>query len=148
ASSKEVIDEKNVFGVDYHRDGRRVALAHDDGTITLHDLTGAAKPERFAAGPAAPQITIALHPSQELIAVCSYFSRTVQVRDLNTGRLVAGLTRAVGSGTCAWALDGRTLAVSGWNSGDIWLYAFDPEAPAQVALRLRQTLVSGSGGTR
>lgn len=146
ASPVLIASTSNVNWVEFHHDGKRVAMAHGDGTISLHDLTGATKSQRLSAGHISRGIKIALHPSRDFIAVCSYFSNSVQVREMKTGRVVADLTRSIGAGGCAWSPAGRTLGVSADNGGMIALYDFEPEVPAPMALRLQQTLVGRSTG--
>ena len=62
---------------------------------------------------------IALHPTEPLVAVASYFSKIVQVRDLRTGAVVKALTMDQGGYFVAWHPQGHTLAVSETGTGEI-----------------------------
>jgi serine/threonine protein kinase/WD40 repeat protein/Tfp pilus assembly protein PilF len=68
------------------------------------------------------EVVIALHPTEPLLAVCSYFSLVVQVRDVRTGKVVASLPQSTRVSTVAWHPDGRTLAVGYAESHQIRLY--------------------------
>jgi eukaryotic-like serine/threonine-protein kinase len=104
--------EENARDVDFHHNGQQVALAYNDGTIRLFELPSG----RPLGRPLAPdtltrEVGIALHPTEPLVAVCSYFGRVVQLRDVRTGEVVASLPQSGGATHAAWHPDGQTLAV-------------------------------------
>ena len=98
--------------VDFHRSGREVALAYNDGRIGLFELpSGRVKDPPLAAHTLTREVVIALHPTQPLVAVCSYFARVVQIRDVRTGEIIGSLPQSGRPNSVAWHPDGQTLAV-------------------------------------
>jgi serine/threonine protein kinase/WD40 repeat protein len=104
--------EDDARYIDFHPSGRQVALAYNDGTIRAFELPGGQP-----LGPSLPpdtltrEVVIALHPTEPLVAVCSYFGSVVQIRDVNTGEVVASLPQSGSANSVAWNADGQTLAV-------------------------------------
>src|SRR5262249_49099678 len=73
-NARPLLEEKDVSWAEFHPDGRQVALAQDNGDVSLHDLEPAEVParrgqRRLSTGLAVP--TLALHPSEPLVAVTS-----------------------------------------------------------------------------
>jgi eukaryotic-like serine/threonine-protein kinase len=120
--ARRILSEKSVQFVDFHRDGQQVALAYNDGAIGLFELPGGRQLSRLAPDTAAREVVIALHPTEPLLAVCSYFSLVVQLRDVRTGKVVASLPQSTRVSAVAWHPDGRTLAVGYAESHQIRLY--------------------------
>jgi serine/threonine protein kinase/WD40 repeat protein len=115
--------EKKARHVDFHRNGGQVAMAYNDGTIGLFELPSG----RPVGRPLAPdtltrEVGIALHPTEPLVAVCSYFGRVVQLRDVRTGEVVASLPQSGGATHATWHPDGQTLAVGHADPPLILLY--------------------------
>jgi serine/threonine protein kinase/WD40 repeat protein len=111
-SARRLLEEKNARSVDFHRNGQQVALAYNDGTIGLFKLpSGQALGRPLAPDTLQREVEIALHPTEPLVAVCSYFGRVVQVRDVRTGEVVRSLPLSRGANSVAWHPDGQTLAV-------------------------------------
>jgi serine/threonine protein kinase/WD40 repeat protein len=111
-TARRILSEANARDVDFHRNGHQVALAYNNGTIRLFELPSG----RPLGRPLAPdtltrEVGIALHPTEPLVAVCSYFGRVVQLRDVRTGGVVASLPQPGGATHAAWDPDGQTLAV-------------------------------------
>jgi serine/threonine protein kinase/WD40 repeat protein len=142
-----LLDERHAVATwRFRRDSRLLALGHRDGFISVY-ATDSGKRRHYLApkgivGDPGP----CLHPTEPFIAVSSYWSNLLQVRDPRTGAVLVALTLPWrGSGSCAWSPDGRTLAVSHGDGVVVHLYAFDPTSPA---LRLSRTLRgSGAGAT-
>ncbi len=66
---------------------------------------------------------IALHPTEPLVAVSSYFgNHVVQLRDLRTGEVVASLPQSDGVTAAVWNRDGQYLAVGLDHAKPIRLY--------------------------
>jgi serine/threonine protein kinase/WD40 repeat protein len=135
--------ENNVHSIDFHRNGQKVALVYNDGAISLFEL-----PSGQQLGPTLPpdtltrEVEIALHPTEPLVAVCSYFNRVVQIRDVRTGEVVASLPQSTGTTHTAWHPDGQTLAVAAADGGLVRLYD-------RITLQPYRTLeVAGSDGLR
>jgi serine/threonine protein kinase/WD40 repeat protein len=107
---------------DFRPDGRQVALVYDGGAIGLFELPGGRNLHRLPADTLTREVAITLHPKEPLVAVCSYFGRVVQLRDVRTGAVVASLPQTVGPTSVAWHPDGQTLAVGYGDSHLIRLY--------------------------
>jgi serine/threonine protein kinase/WD40 repeat protein len=136
AAARLIRSEEQGFSVDFHPNGRQVGLTDNDGTIHLLELPGG----RPVGNPLAPDTlrlaNIALHPTEPLVAVCSYDARVVQIRDVRTGQVVASLPQTAGAIHIAWRPDGRTLAVGFADPDLIRLYD-------RTTLQLVQTLDCG-----
>jgi serine/threonine protein kinase/WD40 repeat protein len=104
--------EDQCSSVEFHPDGQRVGITSADGSIRFFEVPGG-RPVGPALAPTAltREVKTALHPTEPLVAVSSYFGRVVEIRDLRTGRVVASLPQAAGVTHAAWHPDGRTLAV-------------------------------------
>jgi serine/threonine protein kinase/WD40 repeat protein len=112
ATARLLHSEQIGFSVDFHRNGRQVGLTDTDGTIRLFELPGG-RPVGSSLAPdtLTREVKIALHPTEPLVAVSSYFGRVVQIRDVRTGKVVASLPQTAGVTHTAWRPDGQTLAV-------------------------------------
>src|SRR5262249_45155261 len=82
-----------------------------------------------------------LHPTEFVVAVVS--GPLLQVRDLQTGALLVTVTLPWSAAMCAWSLDGRTLAVSDFNSGLVHLRASDAAKPHLRLILLPQGHANG-----
>jgi serine/threonine-protein kinase len=135
-----------VDRVSFRPDGRLVVLAYPSGALATYQTDTGECQHRLEAEGITNLPNPFLHPTEPFVAVCSWFSPLLQVRDLRTGDVVLSQTLPWrGSDMAAWGPDGRTLAVSDENSGRIQLFDFDPARPA---LSLRHTLwTPGNGGT-
>jgi serine/threonine protein kinase/WD40 repeat protein len=132
-------------GSPFRPDGRLLLLDFHDGSMRVYATdTGSCK-YRLAPKGIAGDLEAQLHPTDPIVAVCSYFSGLLQVRDLRTEAvLVESKLPWNHSGMCAWSPDGRTLGVSdGESSCRVALFAFDPAGPS---LRLTRTLQGHEGG--
>jgi WD40 repeat protein/Tfp pilus assembly protein PilF len=133
---------------DFSVDGRLLAIGFRNGSIGVY-ATDTGKPQHdLAAHGITYSPAPALHPTEPVVAICSYFSRLLEIRDLQTGAVQVSLTLPWRrSARCAWSPDGRTLAVSAGEvdgGGDqAQLYAFDPAARS---LRLTRVLRGQSNG--
>jgi serine/threonine protein kinase/WD40 repeat protein len=127
-TARLIRSEEKARHVDFHPDGRQFALAYNDGTIGLFDLpSGRPLGRPLAPNTLTREVGVALHPTEPLVAVCSYFGRVVQMRHVRTGKVVASLPQSGGATHVAWHPDGHTLAV-----GHAW--------PALILLYDRTTL--------
>jgi serine/threonine protein kinase/WD40 repeat protein len=131
---------------DFRADGRLLALGNPAGSFDVYATDTGKLQHRLDARDITRHPMPCLHPTEPVVAVCSYFSPWLQVRDLHTGAVLFSHTLPWrGSGGCAWSPDGRTLAVSDGDSGLVGLYAFDS---AHSDLRWARDLrAEGNGGT-
>ncbi len=121
-----VASELDCVAHDFSPDGRRAALVHGDGTISLYDLTSGQRVRRLKAGPH-PIAFAAFHPDSRRLAVSH--AEGVQVRDLDTGDVRNDLPQA-GAERLAWHPNGQTLAVV---SSDQGIHVWDVAAPRKAA---------------
>jgi len=141
------LEKVGVCCASFSKDGRLVLLAFRDGSISVFATDTAApkyrlKPSGFTAFHSA-----FVHPTEAIVATCSYDSNLMEVRDLRNGAVVVHMRLPWGrSGMCAWSPDGHMLAVSDGDSGLVHLYAYDRTGPK---LRLIQKFngPDSSGGT-
>jgi serine/threonine protein kinase len=85
-------DEKRaVDRVNFRPDGRLMALGHPDGWISVYE-TDTGNRRNFLAPDAISRYPHpALHPIEHVVAICSYWSNMLQVRDLESGNVLASL---------------------------------------------------------
>jgi serine/threonine protein kinase len=129
---------------DFLPHGELFAVGQRDGSVEVYTTNTGVR--RYHLAPKdIPHSIPALHPTVPVVAICSYSSRLLQIRDLGTGAVQVSLTLPWrGSGGCAWSPGGRTLAVADGNqSGLIHLYGFDPAARS---LRLTRPLRGPDNG--
>jgi serine/threonine protein kinase/WD40 repeat protein len=134
------IEKRGVIALNFRPDGRLLAFGFQDGSIHVYEVARGKLRHRLAPGEIVKGLQIHLHPTAPFAAVSSYFHQPVHVRDLRTGAVVAKFDtpwhHGFGTGVCAWAPDGRMLAVPDGDSCKIMLLGFDPAAPALRQLRL------------
>lgn len=126
----KVLDQpEGMYGdaLDFHPDGKIVALGRRDGTIVLHDLASPRATRRLKPG-TVPRI-LRFDPSGRRIAVVSSNSREgVQIRQTRDGTVLASWETPEPAYSADWHPSGRWLAV-GTKDGKIWLH--DTETPAR-----------------
>ena len=132
-----ILSEKSGRWVDFHRDGRQVALAYNDGAIRLFELASGEQLRSLTPQTLTEEITIALHPTEPFVAVCSYHNWEVQLRDVRTGKVEATLPQGTRPNNVAWHPDGRILAVGLAESHKVRLYD-------RASRQLFRTLETGS----
>jgi serine/threonine protein kinase/WD40 repeat protein len=108
-----------VHSVSFSPDGRHVALAQPDGTITLHDSARGKEVRRWNGGLGRPQP--AFHPDGSRLAISSDRDRKVQIYDPTTGKLLRELKAEANlGGGVAWHPAG-TLIAAGGQRGKVYL---------------------------
>ena len=107
-------------------DSRQLALALPDGSVCLHDLPSGREVKRLKAGPRVWML--AFHPNNSQLAISC--PTGVQIRDINSGNLLADLAHPAGAMLIAWHPDGNTLAVDG---GDQFVHIWDVAARKAIA---------------
>ena len=112
----------NVGMVDIHPNDRVVAFAHNDGSISHMELATGKLLHRLEPNGITRELIIALHPSQPLVAVGSYFGKVVQVRDLITGKQVHSAILPGQGGHVAWHPRGHSLTATDGETGDIHVF--------------------------
>jgi serine/threonine protein kinase/WD40 repeat protein len=125
-----VIDEPANAGraFDFSPDSRQLAIGHKDGTISVYDLASRQRLRRLKADPFDPRTSgLCFHPKESVLAVSSKTS--AQVRDLQTGKVLADLPHPDVCPTLAWHPDGQTLAAT---CGDQKIYLWDVPARKQT----------------
>jgi eukaryotic-like serine/threonine-protein kinase len=111
-AARMIRSEENGRYVDFHPNGRQVGVAYSDGTIRLFELpSGQPLGRPLAPNILTREVNFALHPTEPVVAVSSYFGSVVQFRDLNTGEVLAVLPQDGRAMSLAWRPDGATLAI-------------------------------------
>src|SRR5262249_12993386 len=109
----DIREPMRLFALAFHPDGRRLALGHNDGTVSVYELDTKTRLKRVTIGrvPA----TLAFHPSKSrLAAACGDSVRIVDV-DSDSGNTLQTLelpkAKAWWYGI-AWHPEGRLLAAT------------------------------------
>jgi len=81
-----------------------------DGTISAYDLGTGEEVKRLSAG---RRFSVLIgNPSNTQLACCSEDNSTVEIRDLDSGRMLRALACPWGVSSAAWSDDGRRLATA------------------------------------
>jgi WD40 repeat protein/class 3 adenylate cyclase len=121
-------------------DGRRLAISHPDGTVTVRDLTSGRVLTRFAASATGAHM-LAFSADGRTLAV-SQDDGTVELRDLNTGTSGVPLSgRAGGYFPLAFSPDGRQLAGAD-SQGEVVMWALTSPVRAATALGRSSTVTA------
>jgi serine/threonine protein kinase/WD40 repeat protein len=111
SAPRQLMSESKASGVAF-RDSQEVALAYSDGAIRVFELPTVREASHLAPDTLIRGVGIALHPTEPLVAVGSYFGPVVQLRDLRTGKVLASLPQTARPVGFSWHPNGRTLAIS------------------------------------
>jgi WD40 repeat protein/Flp pilus assembly protein TadD len=115
---------------DFTPDSSRVAIGYDEGQFALYDLPSGKAAKQHTKGQVAP-VSIAFDPSGRLLATCCLDGRlAVQVRDVETDKIVATLPHPGGVRAVAWRPDGQLLAAA---CDDWHIHVWDTASWQQVA---------------
>jgi serine/threonine protein kinase/WD40 repeat protein len=121
-SPARLLSLSGVRFLQFHRTRPLVGLADEDGRVVLFDLERRRPIRDFPPDVLTREVVLALHPTEPLVAVSSYFTGHVQIRNWRTGRRVAVLPQAHGPTYLAWDPSGRTLAICYGEDTRIHLY--------------------------
>jgi serine/threonine protein kinase/WD40 repeat protein len=131
--------EQNVEWVCFHPRKAEAVVVHKDGVLNHYDLHAGKLLNELKVGAATREAVVAIHPNEPLLAVASYFTQGVQIRDLNTGEVLRCLDWDGAGYDVAWHPQGHTLAVS--DGKDTYFYD-------RATFNRFRTLPGSGGGTR
>jgi WD40 repeat protein/Tfp pilus assembly protein PilF len=139
AGVTRVLEQEKVGHLEFHPNRPQVVFCHEDGRVNLWELpagqlVASLRPDRLVRRPYA-----ALHPTEPLVAIVSYPSKTVMVRDLRSGEVVKRLELPINAFHIAWHPAGHTLAASDGDGRTVHL--FD-----RATFRCRRTFQVTGGG--
>jgi serine/threonine protein kinase/WD40 repeat protein len=97
------------FATAFSPDSRQLAIGHDDGTVTLHDLSKREQAVEFQV--ASAPITLSFHPTEPLLAVNCSTAYSTQLWELDPLRLARTLEHPSDIFSLRWGPSGRLLAV-------------------------------------
>jgi serine/threonine protein kinase/WD40 repeat protein/tetratricopeptide (TPR) repeat protein len=127
AGQKPVLIVERPMGTfAFSPDSRQFAQALPDGSLCMYDLPSGRQTKQLQADPGPHRL--AFHPKDQQLAIS--YANCVQIRDLETGRLVAELAQPAVADCLAWRPDGKTLAVAG---GDRSIHIWDVATRKQIA---------------
>jgi WD40 repeat protein/Tfp pilus assembly protein PilF len=115
-------EDTAVHRVHFRPDSTAVAIGHRQGAISVYDLTQRRAVFRLVPDGLTREIEVALHPTEPLIAVTSYFADFMQVRDLRTGKVIKAFETQDGGYCVAWDPAGHLLAINEGDHATIRLY--------------------------
>jgi serine/threonine protein kinase/WD40 repeat protein len=147
AAREPYLLERNTDCWMFRPDGRLLVLSHHDGSLAVYETDTGICRYRLRAKGITRGCYPSLHPTAEIVAVCSYFFPLIQVRDLRSEAVLDSLeVPEHGAWRCEWAPDGRTLAVSGGEDSTLRFYTFNL-ASSRLCLDRNLSGLS-SGGTQ
>ena len=114
-----VLDCRDAAILRFDLAGVRVACVHGDHSLDVFDLTTGRNVLALTTAMIQREPMIALHPTEPLIAACSYHTNDVRIWDLRNGRSVTFIPSAMnGNVSLTWNPAGTVLAVAN-NDGEI-----------------------------
>ncbi len=119
---RRVLSEQRAHCAVFHPTAPKVALVDNDGGIGLFELPSGRRLSRLTPVVFTRHVTVALHPTEPLVAACTYHGSVVLLRDLTTGQVLAMLPQPHRPYSVTWHPDGRTLAVGMAEAHAIHLY--------------------------
>jgi WD40 repeat protein len=108
---RELDDGLSLYSISFHADGRRLAIGHYNGTISVLDLEVGGPPRLLTIG--STLRNLAFHPHDNRLAVAS--NSSIRLIDVVTGQQVSKLPTQTTQSSfygLAWRPDGKVLAVA------------------------------------
>ncbi|HKB41061.1 MAG TPA: protein kinase, partial [Gemmataceae bacterium] len=106
-------------GPDFSPDGRWLARSEGDGWIRLCDLVSGKEEKRFTSGWSGYH-RFAFDPSSRRLAVTRTNLSSVEIYDLDSGKVALTLPHPVEPGALSWRPDGQFLAAGCGNEVYVW----------------------------
>lgn len=126
-----VTQEVHHYALDFSPDSRLIALGQADGSILIVEVASGQVIHRLERGPA-PH-SVAFHPNGKLVAVSSLSAPAVQVRELETGKIVWTMRHPAPVRGVAWGSDGQLFASACADSRIyVWNMATTPRLQAPL----------------
>jgi len=104
------------------RGAGEAVIVLNDGSLERYALPDGKRLGALPAGPFTREVNIALHPTEPLVAMASYFTPVLEVRHLESGEVVAALRDYKRVTSVAWSPDGKQLAAARGEAHGIILY--------------------------
>ncbi|HEV8606237.1 MAG TPA: serine/threonine-protein kinase [Tepidisphaeraceae bacterium] len=111
STSRRLLTETGAHAVHFRSDSKMLALAYDDGAIGIFELPSGRLLNRLAPDTLMREIGVSLHPTEPVVAVWSYFAEVLQLRNLESGKVIASTVVPTGPTSMDWHPDGQKLAV-------------------------------------
>lgn len=116
----EVPFHVSLRAIDFHPDGRGLALVEPDGTVHVIDVATWSETDRFASTISAPY-AIAFDPFGRRLAISGVTAQIVEIINLESGQTEKTLSHKAGVRGIAWSPDASLLAVAvANNQGRLW----------------------------
>jgi WD40 repeat protein/tetratricopeptide (TPR) repeat protein len=138
-------DRLAVYACYIRPDAGVLALGEPEGSVLIWDLTVGTEVSRLPQEGGEREPAVALHPTESLVASCSYFSTQILLRDFQTRQTVQAIRPpwSTGSTSVAWHPDGRRLFVAEGDSDKVQEYSFDRAVRLLRPTRLLRTPTAG-----
>jgi WD40 repeat protein/tRNA A-37 threonylcarbamoyl transferase component Bud32 len=114
--------DESVHWLNWRPDSVTVGWTYEDGSVSVYDVASRRRLARLSPNGLTRGVALALHPSEPLVALTSYFAHEAQVRDLRNGNLLRSLSLPHGGILVGWDPSGQTLAASEGDAYFIHLY--------------------------
>jgi WD40 repeat protein len=118
------------YAFDFSPDSRQLAIGHEDGSVSLHDLVTLRQIAEFQV--ASAPITVAFHPTKPLLAVNCRLAYCTQLWTLDPIRLTRSLQHPSDIFGQCWGPGGRLLAVVEGYDIHLW----DVDSPSERPMRI------------
>ena len=120
---------REYWGVAFSPDSRRLAADVADGSIRVYNVATGEESARL--DPASPPAHICFHPDGRRLGVSSKDGRTVQIWDVETGRVLRTLPHPKGVMGIGWRADGKLLAAACFDSR---IYVWEADSGTRQAV--------------
>ena len=123
---------------EFSPDGRLFATSNPDATLSVYDLASGKEIKRLSG--IRPYMHLSLNPANTKLACFDEDDSSVEIRDVELGRLVLTLPCPAPVNFAAWSPDGKRLAVA---CRDYRIYILDAEnaRPPQAVLEGHKSLI-------
>lgn len=123
-------DEATLFASDFSPESKLLAIGHEDGAVTLHDLESRKLIDRLKT--AAAPMALAFHPSEPILAVNCMEAYCTEIWDMDSRKLLRSLKHPSNVFGLQWSHDGKLLAsVEGFD-----IYLWDKDQPSNEPLQV------------
>jgi WD40 repeat protein len=119
------------WAANFSSDSRFFAMCHTNGTISIYDLTSGHERNHLPGTRLFRQLI--LNPGNTRLACANEDDPRVEIREVESGRVVTNLVCPPGVSCVAWTPDGKRLATAGMDFHSYRIYLWEVETGQRLA---------------